>query len=841
MQVADRSDKKEEKTANEYKKRSTIIPLIMVSVFVFVMVIYTSTLVYNVAVLNSNAVIEDRISNVSSLVENHLNTAKNVLQITADSVQHMMISGSTPVRIHEFLVEESDNVTKQFGEDYHGIYGYIMSRYMDGMNWEPPEGYDPKIRDWYIVAKENDGDIAFVPPYIDAQTGEMIISVCRMFPDRQNIISLDVKLNGMQDLMDDLNLNGKGYGFIIDEDGFIIAHKDEEKKGDYISSLEGEKELLEMIDGEQKGKLSHKFDGESSTVFFNRLSNGWYVVMVVSNSELYADVIKQLFINIFISISVFILISVIYYLGYRNEKIYSKRMEEMKIEEQRQEYETRVLKLEKEAADNANKAKSNFLANMSHEIRTPMNAILGMDEMILRESDDKRIRKYATNIQSAGRTLLSIINDILDLSKIESGRMELVSVEYDFASVLNDIVNMTMAKAEDKGLSYELTVDPDIPSVMYGDEIRIRQVILNIVNNAIKYTEKGSIKIFVGFKNDEKKLVVRVTDTGIGIREEDMDKLFSSFQRLDETKNRNVEGTGLGLNITRQLAEMMGGSINVESKYGSGSVFTVDMVQRVVDITPIGDYTERLMKSHEQREEFRPSLVAPSAKVLIVDDNEMNLEVITELMADTRIRTSVALSGTECIEIIKKEHFDVILLDQMMPGMSGTQTLETLRKEHLADDTPVIALTADAIIGARDTYIREGFSDYLSKPVMYADLENILLKHIDSSHIENVSVKRGDGSAVLTEDGSGKESAKKSDDGAALSKADGSEGQDGSSPEKKPDGDRPLVLVISSSSEKLNEIKESLPEKYKGVFVKDEVAAEKFLAKHRVEFIIREP
>ena len=230
MQVADRTEKKEKKTANEYKKRSMIIPLILVSIFVFVMVIYTSTLVYNVAVLNSNAVIEDKISNVSSLIENHLNTAKNVLQISADAVQHMMISGSTPVRIHEFLVEESDNVEKQFGEDYHGLYGYIMSRYMDGMNWEPPEGYDPKTRDWYIVAKQNDGDIAFVPPYVDAQTGELIISVCRMFPDRQNILSLDVKLNGIQELMDDLTLNGKGYGFIIDEDGFIIAHKDEKRK-----------------------------------------------------------------------------------------------------------------------------------------------------------------------------------------------------------------------------------------------------------------------------------------------------------------------------------------------------------------------------------------------------------------------------------------------------------------------------------------------------------------------------------------------------------------------------------------------------------------------------------
>ena len=788
---------------NKHKNRSMLIPLILVSVFVFVMVIYTSTLVYNVAVLNSNAVIEDRINNVSSLVENHLNTAKNVLQITGDSVQHMMISGSTPTRIHEFLVEESANVEKQFGEDYHGIYGYIMSRYMDGLNWEPPEDYDPKSRDWYIAAKHNDGDIVFVPPYVDAQTDEMIISVCRMLPDRQNIISLDVKLNGIQSLMDDLSLNGKGYGFIVNEEGFIIAHKDESKKGEYISRIEGGKELFNKIKETDKGKFSYMIDGENNTVFVNHLSNNWNVVMVVSNSELYADVVRQLFVNVFICILVFIFIATLYYLGYRNEKIYSKRMEEMKIEEQRQEYETKVLKLEKDAADQANKAKSNFLANMSHEIRTPMNAILGMDEMILRETDNPKLIKYAKNIQSAGKTLLSIINDILDLSKIESGRMELVPVEYDFSSVLNDIVNMTMTRAEEKGLKYEINVDPEIPSVMRGDEIRIRQIILNIVNNAIKYTEKGSVTVDICFKYDDSRLVVKVSDTGIGIREEDMDKLFSSFQRLDETRNRNVEGTGLGLNMTRQLAEMMGGSISVESHYGKGSVFTVDMVQELVDDAPIGDYTERLKKAHKQKEDFRPGLVAPNAKVLIVDDNEMNLEVITELMFDTKIRTSVALSGSECIEMIRKDRFDVILLDQMMPGMSGTQTLEIIRKEHLADDTPVVALTADAIIGARDTYIREGFSDYLSKPVMYADLENILMKYIRQGD---------DGSLVLSVDDS----------------------------EIKTDAGRPLVLVISSSSEKLNEIKGSLPEKFKGVFVKDEAAAEKFLAKNKVEFVIRE-
>jgi signal transduction histidine kinase len=252
-------------------------------------------------------------------------------------------------------------------------------------------------------------------------------------------------------------------------------------------------------------------------------------------------------VNILICSVIFILITVFYLVGYRNEQKYARRVEEMKTEEQRQEYEKKVLTLEKEAADQANKAKSNFLANMSHEIRTPMNAIVGMDEMILRETKDSKIRKYAIDIQSAGKTLLSIINDILDLSKIESGKMELVPVEYDFASVLNDIVNMTKNKAAVKDLSYDLKVEPDIPSVLLGDEIRIRQIILNITNNAIKYTSKGGINIYFAYDHALKKLKIQVSDTGMGIRKEDLEKLFSSFQRLDETRNRNIEGTGLGL------------------------------------------------------------------------------------------------------------------------------------------------------------------------------------------------------------------------------------------------------------------------------------------------------
>ena len=452
----------------------------------------------------------------------------------------------------------------------------------------------------------------------------------------------------------------------------------------------------------------------------------------------------------------------------------------------------------KELADQGNRAKSNFLANMSHEIRTPMNAIIGMDEMILRETGESKTRKYALDIRNASRTLLSIINDILDLSKIESGKMELVYVEYEFSEVLNDIVIMTMDKAKEKGLTYKLYADPNIPSIMFGDEIRIRQIILNIINNAIKYTSEGGVTIDFSFDNEISRLKCVVSDTGMGIKEEDMDKLFSTFQRLDETKNRNIEGTGLGLNITKQLAEMMGGRILVTSEYGKGSVFTIEVIQKVIDASPIGDYSKRMVKTQTQKEEFKPNLIAPDARILIVDDNEMNLEVIIGLLSESKMKITTALSGQECIACLSKQAYDLVLLDQMMPKMSGTQTLRMIKDEHLADDTPIIALTADAIVGARDSYLKEGFTDYLSKPIMYEPLEALLMKYLDNKLL-------------------------KSEDG--ICQSTGNEDKD----------EKPLVIAISSEPKILRDIKFLLGEKYKGVYVKNIVDAEKYLAKKPTE------
>jgi CheY-like chemotaxis protein/anti-sigma regulatory factor (Ser/Thr protein kinase) len=275
-----------------------------------------------------------------------------------------------------------------------------------------------------------------------------------------------------------------------------------------------------------------------------------------------------------------------------------------------------------------------------------------------------------------------------------------------------------------------MKVDENIPSVFNGDEIRIRQILLNIINNAVKYTEKGSIHIYISFDRVTSELKTIVEDTGIGIKPEDKERLFDSFQRLDETRNRTIEGTGLGLSISRQLAQMMEGSIEVESEYGKGSVFTIKVVQKVADDTPMGDYTKRLEKARKEEKEYVPHLLAPNAKILVVDDNDMNLKVVKFLLKKSKINITTAISGAECLELLKANKYDVILLDQMMPGMSGIETLKVMREEKLAENTPVIALTADAISGAKEMYLEQGFTDYLAKPIIYEDMEKLLIEYL---------------------------------------------------------------------------------------------------------------
>ena len=693
------------------------------SIILIALLVITSISIYiniNASFRYGRGRMEGRVSQYEFRLSEWINTQKSILDMFTSTIS----TNPDMLRDYDATREYLDGITKQFPEI---SVSYIVSPvfpYSLCMNngWHPDANWHVEDRDWYKDTMASESGWSISSPYYDKQTGLYCITFSERINDAETgeflgIFGIDFYTDKLVDILGS-SYSDKSYAFLADASGEIINHP----YGKYQMTENGSTNVMELPYSSVETDGNHiafirDYDGVNRVLIARRNEISGFTIYVASEM---LRTFGGVLVYCIITLTAMIICTVLVY------RLLSSLI-------QLQEKANRKFRESADAAIAADAAKTTFLAQMSHEIRTPINAVLGMNEMILRESGDKNIREYAVNIQSAGRTLLALINSILDFSKIEDGKMEIISVEYDTASLIHDLVSAVMPRAKGKDLDFLVQADSKIPSVLVGDDVRLRQIITNLLTNAVKYTEKGHVTFIMRAENvtaNKCTLYVEVTDTGIGIREEDIEGLFDSFRRLDEKRNRNIEGTGLGMSIVTKLLDMMGSRLEVQSIYGKGSTFSFRIEQGVARSTPMGDYSKRLAQLGSQDTE-ETHLYAPDAGILVVDDNEMNLRVAVSLLGLYGITPDTATSGAKAIELIRQKHYDIVFLDHMMPKMDGMETLKKLREEGLVDNNmTVIALTANAIVGAREMYLNAGFHDYISKPIESRVLEKCLANEL---------------------------------------------------------------------------------------------------------------
>ena len=590
-------------------------------------------------------------------INEYLSTGVDIIRGVSYTLDDMIRKGKSPEEMEAFLENQyaaSEHIT---AGNSTGLYAVVSDVFIDGTGWVPPEDYVPQERPWYGGAMANIGQVAVVDPYLDAKTHTMMITLSKSLCDVKSVASMDFSLSYLQKMTEELAAKGDSdIEIVIDRNYQVIAHSDRAEVGKNYLTEEGTfgKMLVDELRSTNEKYFSFRFGDEEYIVYKVPVANSWLCLSVFDATSTFTQLRRTLLLTIVVLLLVISIILAIM-TRYENKARLAQELNQ-----------------KAETAAAANEAKSTFLSNMSHEIRTPINAVLGMNEMILRESREPNVIEYAENIHTAGNTLLGLINDILDFSKIEAGKMEIIPVDYDLSSVFNDLVNMIHTRADAKGLELLLDFDKEMPKHLYGDEVRFKQVITNILTNAVKYTETGSVTLTMakasvhegqespsgqlgGASSKESvTLAISVRDTGIGIQKEDMGRLFESFERLDEQRNRNIEGTGLGMSIVTKLLAMMGSELTVDSVYGEGSVFSFRLRQEVMDPTSIGDFSKRLMRDSGERgnEVF---LYAPLAKVLVVDDNDMNLKVMKGLLKRNGIVPELASSGADAVEMMRQK------------------------------------------------------------------------------------------------------------------------------------------------------------------------------------------
>ncbi len=723
-------DARKEKKAGSVLKRVDMTTILILFFLGVVMAYYTSLQ----SEMKQRVIISQELLATQSAdqINDYISTGVDIMRITTCTLDGMIRERKSPEEILGYLESQTEVAEHITEEKTTGLYAVVEDVFLSGAGWVPDENYVPQKRPWYGDAMANIGHVAVVDPYLDAKTHTMMITLSKSLADVKSVAAMDLSLEPLQTMMEEKTSHGQAdIEIVMDRKYRVLAHSDRGEVGkNYISEEDTfGKALVDKLRSSNEKYFSFRFGDAEYIVYTVPVADSWLCLSVFDATATFAQLRRTFLMTLFVSLLV---ISILLFIMNRFEN--RTRLA--------QEYNQKAM-----AAAAATEAKSSFLSNMSHEIRTPINAILGMNEMILRECNDSNVIAYASSINSAGNTLLGIINDILDFSKIEAGKLDIIPVEYDLSSVLHDLVNMVQTRADAKGLTITLEFDHDTPKNLYGDQVRVKQIITNILSNAVKYTERGGVTFSLGFEPiednpDKVMLVVAVKDTGIGIKPEDMGKLFSKFERIEEQRNRNVEGTGLGMAITKMLLEKMNSQLEVDSVYGEGSTFSFRLEQKVVKWEPLGDYEASYATILQSHNKYREKFIAPNARVLVVDDNPMNLMVFKSLLKQTQVQIDIANDGDEGLSLTQDQKYDIIFLDHMMPGKDGIETLHELKEQrnNINQYTPVICLTANAISGAREKYIEAGFNDYLTKPIDSGKLEDMFIHYLPKEKIEKALV-----------------------------------------------------------------------------------------------------
>jgi len=690
--------------------RTLILQFLLVFAAFFMMVFISYY--FGSAVVQRNIVAYgDEVVSVSAEAINaYLNEFGMTLDNISFNIERLYGGGIDAAGINRELEEWTNwMLANQRGrKSFSGLNAFIYNTYMNASKWTAPDDYIPQTRPWYLGAYQSNGDLFFSDPFVNLKTNTNGLSVSKLLFDIDRkpfgVLSIDISMDSIQSYIEDMYFLGSGWGVLVDTQRRFIVHPDVNYIGMRLETVnEGKGGFAELAGLLAVGQSLSAFpiiayNNVPCVAFYKRLSNGWSLGFILPREAFYREARKVRTIMIIAGVALMILLCTI--LMYMHAA--------------------------KLRSDEASRIKSSFLANMSHEIRTPMNSIIGMSEFLQHEPLNGRQMGYVNDINFSAHALLSLINDILDVSKIEAGKMALIPVNYDFPAFLDNIVSMFLYMTRKKGLQFKYEITGETPRYLYGDDIRLRQVLTNLCGNAVKFTEKGHVKMLVIIDTDT--LRFEIEDTGCGIPKKDMSRIFNTFEQADVKGNRGIIGAGLGLTISKTYVEMMGGKLTFQSEYGQGSTFMVEI--------PLVWGSEEGVEYVEEDTRKEQMLSAPSANVLVVDDNKLNLRAIEALLSLVSIKAEMAYSGQEAIDLVQKKDFDIVFMDHMMPEMDGVEATRKIRSlggkyKRLI----IIALTANAVQGAKDMFISNGFDGYLAKPAEIVDLKKVLLEWLPKEKV----------------------------------------------------------------------------------------------------------